>query len=41
MVLLMDVVQWDESKLQSVLVYLRYGGANQNITHFLSSVALS
>ena len=32
MVLLMDMVRWDESKLQSVVVYLSNGEADQNRT---------
>ena len=33
MVLLMDVMQWDESKIRSMLVYMRDGGADHNMTH--------
>ena len=33
MVLLMDVVRWDESKIQSMLVYLSDGGDDHNTTH--------
>ena len=32
MVLLMDMVRWDESNLQSVVVYLSNGEADQNMT---------
>ena len=30
----MDVVQWDESKLQSMLVYPSDGGDDQNMNYF-------
>ena len=33
MVLLMDVMQWDESKIRSMLVYMRDGVADHNMTH--------